>query len=288
MNLSAIAIKRPVFTVMVTFALMVLGYVGFTRLGTDLFPDVNFPVVVVNIAYPGASPSEVESLVTRPVEDAVVSLNGIDRVRTFSREGMSQTLIIFKLGRDLQEAATEVRERVAQTRFRLPQEVKEPAVNRFDVGAAPVLTYTLAGGGRSLPETAKFAKDVLKPALEQVDGVASVDVKGGAEREVQVDLDLAKIDALGLSPMAIMARIKAQNLTVPAGRFDEGVREVAVRTVGEFKNVDEIRALIVATTKDGSAVRLGEVAEVVDGYEDLKTRIRSNGEPAVAFDIVKQ
>ena len=288
MNLSAIAIKRPVFAVMVTLALLVLGWVGLSRLGTDLFPDVSFPVVVVNIAYPGASPSEVESLVSKPIEDAVVSLNGIDRVRTFSREGMSQSIIIFKLGRDLQEAATEVRERVAQTRFKLPQEVKEPAVNRFDVGAAPVLTYTLAGTGRSLPETAKFARDIVKPALEQVEGVAAVDVKGGAEREVQVDLDLAKIDALGLAPLTILQAIKSQNLTVPAGRFDEGAREVAVRTVGEFKTADEIRQLIVATAKDGSTVRLRDVAEVVDGYEELKTRIRSNGDPAVSFDVIKQ
>jgi hydrophobe/amphiphile efflux-1 (HAE1) family protein len=288
MNISAIAIKRPVFTVMVTLALMVLGYVGFSRLGTDLFPDVTFPVVVVNVAYPGASPSEVEALVTKPIEDAVVSLNGIDRVRTFSREGVSQAIIIFKLGRDLQEAATEVRERVAQTRFKLPQEIKEPAINRFDVGAAPVLTYTLSGGGRSLPETAKFARDVVKPTLEQIDGVASVDVYGGSEREVQVDLDLAKIDALHLSPLAIMQQIKAQNLTVPAGRFDEGVREVTVRTVGEFKTVDEIRALIVANAPDGSSVRLSDVAEVIDGYEELKTRIRSNGEPAVSFSVLKQ
>ncbi|HLK44415.1 MAG TPA: efflux RND transporter permease subunit, partial [Acidimicrobiales bacterium] len=133
MNLSAIAIKRPVFTVMVTLALMVLGLVGYSRLGTDLFPDVTFPGVVVTVPYPGASPAEVEQLVSKPLEDSVVSLNGIDRVRTFSREGSSTTFVIFKLGVDIQEAATEVRERVAQARYKLPQEVKEPAIARFDV-----------------------------------------------------------------------------------------------------------------------------------------------------------
>ncbi|MBN9166309.1 MAG: efflux RND transporter permease subunit [Myxococcales bacterium] len=288
MNLSAIAIKRPVFTVMVTVALMVLGAMGFTRLGTDLFPDVSFPVVVVNIPYPGASPREVEQLVTKPLEDSVVSLNGIDRLKTTSREGMSQTIILFKLGVDLQDAATQVRERVAQTRYKLPNEVKEPSVARFDVGAAPVLTYTLSGGGRSLPETAQFARDVIKPALEQVDGVASVDVKGGAEREVHVELDRAKVDALHLSPLAIMQQLRAQNLNVPAGHYDEGAREISVRTVGELKNVDEIRALIVATAADGSSVRLSDIAMVEDGYQELRTRIRVNGEPAVAFDVVKQ
>ncbi|MBX3206504.1 MAG: efflux RND transporter permease subunit [Labilithrix sp.] len=288
MNLSAIAIKRPVFTVMVTVALMVLGAMGLSRLGTDLFPDVAFPVVVVNVPYPGASPREVEQLVTKPLEDAVVSLNGIDRLKTTSREGMSQTVILFKLGVDLQDAATQVRERVAQTRYKLPNEVKEPSVARFDVGAAPVLTYALSGGGRSLPETAQFARDVIKPALEQVDGVASVDVKGGAEREVHVELDRAKIDALRLSTLAILQQLKAQNLNVPAGHYDEGAREISVRTVGEFKNVEEIRSTIVATAADGSSVRLSDVAMVEDAHQELRTRIRVNGEPAVAFDVVKQ
>lgn len=288
MNLSSIAIKRPVFTVMVTVALMVLGAMGLSRLGTDLFPDVSFPVVVVNVPYPGASPREVEQLVTKPIEDAVVSLNGIDRLKTTSREGLSTTLILFKLGVDIQDAATQVRERVAQTRYKLPTEVKEPAVTRFDVGSAPVLTYTLSGGGRSLPETAQFARDVIKPALEQVDGVASVDVKGGAEREVHVDLDRAKIDALQLSTLAILQQLKAQNLNVPAGHYDEGAREVSVRTVGELKTVDEIRNLIVATAHDGSSVRLSDIASVEDGHQELRTRIRVNGEPAVSFDVVKQ
>ena len=288
MNISEIAIKRPVFTVMVTFALMVLGAIGLSRIGTDLFPDISFPVVVVNVPYPGASPREVEQLVAKPLEDAIVSLNGIDQLRSTSREGQASIIILFKLGVDLQDAATQVRERVAQTRFKLPTEVKEPSVARFDVGAAPVLTYALSGAGRSLPEIGQFARDVIKPALEQVDGVASVEVKGGAEREVHVDLDRAKIDALGLSTVAILQSIKSQNLSVPAGHFDEGIREISVRTVGELKSVDEIRSLIVATAADGSSVRLSDIARVEDGHEELRTRIRVNGESAVTFDVLKQ
>lgn len=288
MNLSAIAIKRPVFTVMVAAALMVLGFMGLSRLGTDLFPDVTFPVVVVNIPYPGASPREVEQLVTKPVEDAVVSMNGIDRMKTFSREGLSQVIIIFKLGVNVEEAATQVRERVSQTRFKLPQEIKEPAVSRIDVGAAPVLTYTLRSEGKSLADIAKYARDVIKPSLEQVDGVAAIEVKGGAEREVHVDLDRARIDSLGLSPISIMQTLRSQNLNVPAGHFDEGAREITVRTVGELTKVEQIREIIVATAADGSNVRLADVANVEDGYKELRTRIRVNGEPAVSFDVLKQ
>jgi hydrophobe/amphiphile efflux-1 (HAE1) family protein len=287
-NLSAIAIKRPVFTVMVTVALMVLGIMGYKNLGTDLFPDVSFPVVSVTVPYPGAAPGEVEQLVTKPLEDAIVSLNGIDRLKTYSREGVSQVIVLFKLDVDIQKASTEVRERVAQSRYKLPTEIKEPIISRLDVGAAPVITYTLEGGGRSLAETAKFARDVVKPALEQVDGVASVNVQGGAEREVHVDLDMARIDSLHLSPLAILQQLKAENLNVPAGHFDEGTKEISVRTVGELRTVEAIREIIVATARDGSSVRLRDVATVEDGYQELRTRIRTNGQPAVSFDVVKQ
>jgi hydrophobe/amphiphile efflux-1 (HAE1) family protein len=287
MNLSAVAIKRPVFTVMVTVALLVLGAVGLSRLGTDLFPDVSFPVVTVNIVYPGASPTEVENQVSKPMEDAVVSLNGLDRVMTYSREGLSTSIIFFKLGVDIQEAATLVRERVAQSRFKLPQDIKEPVVNRLDPSATPVLIYTLHGQGL-LSQIRKYADDVLRPALEQVDGVAAVNIKGGADREVHVDLDLSRLDALGLSPEAISMSLRGNNLTVPAGHYDESTREISVRALGELNTVEQIRDLVIATAKDGSAVRLRDVASVEDGWEEMRTRIRGNGDEAVSFEVVKQ
>jgi hydrophobic/amphiphilic exporter-1 (mainly G- bacteria), HAE1 family len=287
MNLSAIAIKRPVFTVMMAVALMVLGVVGYQRLGTDLFPDVAFPVVGVNVIYPGASPAEVETQVSKPIEDAVISLNGIDRVRTYSREGVSTTVIMFKLNVDVQEAATQVRERVAQARFKLPKDVEEPVVNRFDSNAAPVLLYTLRGQ-RSLSQIRKFADDVIRPALEQVDGVAAVNIRGGAEREVKVMLDRARIDALNVPPSQIVAAIQGANLTMPAGRYEDGQNEISVRALGELAEVGTLRDLVVAVAKDGSAVRLRDVAEVEDGFADLRTRIRVNTEEAVSFELIKQ
>lgn len=287
MNLSAIAIRRPVFTVMVTLAIFVLGVVGFKELGTDLFPDVTFPAVVVTVPYPGASPSEVENLVTKPLEDNVVSLNGIDRVRSFSREGSSMVFVMFNLGTNIDEAATEVRERVSIAKAKFPTDVKEPSISRFDVSAAPVLTYTLSGPG-SLSQLRKFAEDEIRPKLEQVSGVAAVDINGGATREIRVALDRAKVDALGLSPGAIVQRLRAENLNVPAGHFSEGDREVSVRTVGEFTNVEQVRDTIVATAADGSAVRLRDVANVEDGFADMRTRVLVNGEEAVTLEIRKQ
>jgi HAE1 family hydrophobic/amphiphilic exporter-1 len=287
LNISAIAIKRPVFTVMVTTALLVLGFMGFARLGSDLFPDVSFPAVVVTVPYPGAGPSEVEQLVSKPLEDSVVSINGIDRVRSYSREGSSMLFVMFNLGVDVKDAATEVRERISQVRYKLPPETKEPIVQRFDVSAAPVLTYTLRGGG-SLSELRAYADDVLRPALEQVEGVAAVDVKGGAKREIRVELDRARVDALGLSPGQIVQRLRMENLNVPAGHYDEGTREISVRTLAEFTNVEQIREAIVATSPDGSAVRLRDLGSVSDGFEDQRVRVRVNGKEAVTFEVRKR
>jgi hydrophobic/amphiphilic exporter-1 (mainly G- bacteria), HAE1 family len=287
MNLSAIAIRRPVFTAMIAVAILVLGLMGFRRLGSDLFPDVAFPAVVVTVPYPGASPAEVESLVTKPLEDSVISLNGIDRVRSFSREGSGVVFVMFHLGVDVAEAASEVRERVSQVRYRLPEETREPIIQRFDVSAAPVLTYTLRGNG-SLSELREYADDVLRPALEQVAGVAAVDVRGGAKREVRVELDRARLDALGLTPGGVVQQLRAENLNVPAGHFPEGEREISVRTLAEFKSVEQVRDTIVATSPDGSAVRLKDIARVLDGFEDMRTRARVNGQEAVALEIRKQ
>lgn len=287
MNLSAIAIRRPVFTVMVTVALLVLGLVGFRRLGTDLFPDVSFPAVAVVVPYPGASPSEVETLVTKPIEDAVISINGIDRVRTFSREGSALAVILFNLGVDVKDAATEVRERISQIRYKFPDDAKEPQISRFDVSASPIITYTLRGP-TSLAELREYVDDVIRPAIEQVEGVAAVNIEGGPEKEITVKLDRAKIDALGISPGSIAMRLRAENLNVPAGRFEEGAREVGVRTVGEFTDVEQVRNVIVQTAPDGSVVRLRDVAQVVDGFAELRTRARVNGEEAVTFAIQKQ
>ncbi len=287
MNISEIAIKRPVFTVMVTFALVVLGLVGLSRLGTDLFPDVSIPIVAITVPYPGAGPAEVESLVTRPVEDAIVSLNGIDHIQSTSREGAASIVVLFKLGVNIEEAATQVRERITQVRPKLPTDVKEPSITRIDASAAPVLVYSLHGN-RPLNELRKFADETIRPALEQVDGVAQLTISGGADREVQVDLDPAKLDALSTSPEAIVLALKAGGVTVPAGRLTQGQNEISVRTVGDFTSVESVRDLVISSARDGSLVHLRDVANVQDGFAELRTRIFVNNDEAVSFEVVKQ
>lgn len=287
MNISEIAIKRPVFTVMVTLALVVLGVVGMTRLGTDLFPDVSVPVVSIIVPYPGASPTEVETLVTKPVEDQVVSLNGIDHMQSSSREGASQIVILFKLGVNIEEAANQVRERITQVRPKLPPDVKEPSITRIDASAAPVLIYSVHGK-RPLNALREFTDTVIRPAIEQVDGVAQLRISGGADREVQVDLDTAKLDALSISPDAVAVALKSGGVTVPAGRLTQGKNETSIRTVGELSSVEQVRDLVISTARDGSSVRLRDVGQVTDSYAEMRTRIFVNNDEAVSFEVVKQ
>jgi HAE1 family hydrophobic/amphiphilic exporter-1 len=202
MWISETSIKRPVFATMVIVSFMVLGIVSMTRLGIDLFPEVNFPFVNITTVYPGASPEEVETLVTRPIEDAVAGINGVKRVQSSSTEGVSQVGLELKLEIDPQEAAAEVREKVAAIRRRLPDAIEDPTIVRFDVAALPIMNFAVAS---HLPsdKTRLMVEDDLKPLIEQVDGVASVEVNGGRVREIEVDLDPRRLEALGLPLQSI-------------------------------------------------------------------------------------
>jgi len=286
MTLSDVAIKRPVFTSMISIGIVILGVIGLTNLGVNLFPEVEFPIVTVTTIYPGAPPEEVEREVTERVEDAIASIEGIDRIQSYSSESVSNVVILFELDADPVVSATTVRERLAAIRSEFPQQVQDPAISRMDVGAAPIQLYTLSGGDD--PQALRnFATDDLKPWLEQIEGLASIRVLGGRQREINVDVDFDHATALGLTPSSISDRIRAENLSVPGGGLDEGAQRVSVRTVGEIQSVDELRRLPIMAGAEGSMVRLGDVADVVDGYAEQRTLVRSNGEPSIVFEVIK-
>ncbi len=286
MTLSDVAISRPVFTTMISAAIVVLGIMGLTSLGVNLFPEVSFPIVTVQTVYPGASPPEVEREVTERIEDAVVSVAGVDRIQSYSSESVSQVVIMFELDVDAMEAATQVRERVAQIRAQLPRDVEEPSVARVDIGAAPIMLYTLRGE-QDPQALRRFADDDLKPTLEQVAGVASIRVLGGRERQINVGIDLDRAMALGITPAMITDRIRAENISVPGGGFDEGERRIAVRTLGELQSLEDLRDLPIRNASGGSMVRLRDIADVTDGFVDDTTLVRANGEPSVVFEVLK-
>jgi HAE1 family hydrophobic/amphiphilic exporter-1 len=287
MSLSDVAIKRPVFTSMMSLCLIVLGVLGLKRLGTDLFPDVNFPVVMVTTVYKGAGPGEIETQVTKPLEDAVSGISGIDKVHSWSRENASTIAVQFKLSESLDRATQEVRDKVAGAISQLPHDADAPKVERVDIGAAPILTYAAAA---DLPSQKlhRLLEDRVQPALQQLEGVAEVRLTGGDVREVQVEIDLDKAKAAGVSPYDIEQRIGLANLNLPAGHVSLGPAEMTVRTLGQFKDVKEIAALPVAVSKTGSQVRLDEVATVTDGVAERRTVARLNGQDAIIFEVVKQ
>ncbi len=286
MWISDTSIKRPVFATMVIVSFMVLGAVSMTRLGIDLFPEVNFPFVNVSVIYPGAGPEEVETLVTRPIEDAVAGINGVKRVISTSTEGFSRVGIELRLEVDPQAAAAEVREKVAAIRERLPEQIKDPTIQRFDVAALPIAVYAV-GSTLSSDVTRRMVEDDLKPLLGQIDGVAAVEVNGGEVRELHVDLDPRRLEALNLPLTEVAAKLAADNLDVPGGQIKRDGRAVSLRTQGQYQSASEIENVILRSD-GGSTVRVKDVGVVVDGYEDRLSTTRLDGADAVSFSVRKQ
>ncbi len=271
---------------MVIVSFMVLGAVSMTRLGIDLFPEVNFPFVNVSVVYPGAGPEEVETLVTRPIEDAVAGIAGVKRVVSTSTEGFSRVGVELRLEVDPQAAAAEVREKVAAIRERLPEQIKDPTIQRFDVAALPIATYAV---GSDLPSdvTRRMVEDDLKPLLGQIDGVAAVEVNGGEVRELHVDLDPRRLEALNLPLTEVAAKLAADNLDVPGGQIKRDGQAVSLRTQGQYESAAEIENVILRSA-GGSTVRVKDVGTVVDGYEDRLSTTRLDGADAVSFSVRKQ
>lgn len=287
MFLSDVSIRRPIFTAMMSLCLIVLGVMGYTRLGTDLFPDISFPVVVVSTVYKGAGPGEIETQVIKPIEDAVAGISGVDKIHSWSRENVGTVVVQFKLSANLDRSAQEVRDKVSGIVNKLPQDADAPMVSRVDISAVPVLTYAASAQADSRT-VRKIIEDKLKPALAQIEGVADVSIDGGDVREIQVELDLDKARAVGVSAMDIAQRIGTENLDLPAGRLQLGPTELTVRSLGQFKSVDELRQLPVAQSRTGAQVRLEEIATITDGAAERRTTARLNGVDAVILEVVKQ
>lgn len=287
MGAIATFIKRPVFTFMLVMLLVVFGVKAYPGLGIDLNPDVDFPIVSVNVTYPGASPEEMESLVTKPIEDAVSSLSGIKNLSSVTRQGSSQTTIEFEFGTDPKLAANEVREKIAAVRKRLPDQVTEPVVQRFDITAQAIAYFSLASDSRSPGEIRKLATDVVKDELQRVDGVADVGVFGAAGREIQIGVDPRKLDAYKISMTQILDVVNAQNLNAPGGHVTGQGTDLLVRTIGKYRNVADIGGIIVAN-QNGALVKLSDVATVTDSWEEETVLARTNGQPSVLVSVQKQ
>jgi len=286
MFLADTAIKRPVFTIMVMAAMAVLGLSSYLQMSAELFPEIDFPFVIVNTVYHGASPDAVETDVTKRIEDAVNAIAGIKRITSFSRESFSLIFIEFELESDPDIGAQDVRDKISGIMNDLPSDIEQPIIQKFDFGARPVITYTISGD-KSLKELTSFAKNFLKRQLETVSGVGSVEIIGGSEREIQVLIDLDKMNAQNIVPGEITGAISSSNLEIPGGKLSQGNRDVVLRVMGRTTSIDELSQIIVKN-EEGKVIRLCDIANVIDGVKERKSLSRFNGMETVSLSLLRQ
>lgn len=287
MTLSDVAIRRPVFTAMMSLVLVVLGILSFGRLGVELYPPVNFPFLTVLTVYPGASPEDIERDVTEPLEDALSSISGLDTIQSFTRADSTFIVLKFDMDTDVETATNAVRDKVGGVEGALPSGADKPVIRQLDIGALPVMVATVSTKG-GINATRAVVDDRLKPALERVVGVGAVNVLGGQDREIQVDLDLDRLAALGLAPSQVAQRLGVENLSLPVGDLDVGPYRIGVRADAQFGSVAELGQMVVHQTREGAQVRLNEVATITDGFTRPDRIVRYNRDEAVAIEIVKK
>jgi HAE1 family hydrophobic/amphiphilic exporter-1 len=286
MKLADVSIRRPVFATMMIFALIVLGLFSYLKLNVDLYPDIDIPFVIVTTALPGAGPEQIENDVTKKIEDAVNPVAGVDYIQSTSQENLSMVMIAFKLEVDGKSAAQEVREKIAAIRADLPAEIKDPVIQRYDASSLPIFSITVSGN-KSSKDITSFTKDVVKKRLENIPGVGSVDLVGGAEKEVQVEIDAARLQAYNLSIQDVINSVGSQHVEIPGGNLTEGPRQLLLRTMGKYKTVEDFNKVIVATPM-GKPVYVSDIGKVIDGIKEQTSLTRVNGKIAVGLNIIKQ
>lgn len=285
-DISSFSVRRPVFTAMATLIVIILGGVALSRLPIDLMPDITYPTLSISTTYENASPREIETLVTRPVEQAMSAVPGVEEVSSVSSEGQSSVRVTFAWGTNLDAAANDVRDRLDRIIPQLPDDAERPRLRKFDLASFPVLI--LGASSRLDPvQMRRILEDEVRYRVERVPGVAALDIWGGLEREIHVNILPERIKALDIPLDQIVNRIRSSNLTLPAGVVESGNHEIAVRTPGEFVSLDELRATVVAD-RGGNVVRLRDVAEVEDSWQRVTRIVRVNGEPGVRLSVSKQ
>jgi HAE1 family hydrophobic/amphiphilic exporter-1 len=289
MSIPRTAIQRPVTMFMLSGVIILLGTISLMRLPVDLMPDISYPSITVRVAYPGVGPLEIEELVTRPIEQAMSAVAGLERLESTSAEGSGRVTLNFAWGTDLNEAADDVRNRLDRVRGRLPEEADAPVMFKFDANSMPIMGVGVEGVDGNLDRVAlrEMAEHDLSPRLERVPGVASVSVEGGLRRQIHVELSKEKIRALDLPVDRIISLLRSENQNIPVGEIDEGDLTYLVRSQGQFENLEQIRDLVVMA-RQGVPVYLKDIAEVKDSTEDLRSFTRINGKPGVRLRVTKQ
>lgn len=286
MSLSAVCIRRPVFTSMLMLMPIVLGLVGLSRMGMDLFPNVEIPVVLVSTVRTGTSVEEMETSITKPLEEAINTISGIEEMVSNSKEGISQLRVQFELEKNRDIAMQEVQAKVNTVLKDLPPNTDAPVVDKFDVNATPVLTVVVSGQ-RSLREVTEIARREIRDGLSGLSGVGSVTLTGGLKRAIQISIDTNKLESFHLSIEQVRQALAAENLEVPGGRVDQSSRELVLRTIGRIEDPRDFNNLIVAQI-NGQTVRIKDIGRADDSFEEPRGLARLDDKPAVALVVLKQ
>ncbi|HVH10787.1 MAG TPA: efflux RND transporter permease subunit [Gemmatimonadales bacterium] len=286
MFLSDLSIKRPVFATMMMLALVVLGLFSYRRLNIDQFPDVEFPLLVIQTRYAGASPESVEREVTKKIEEQVNTVEGVKQISSTSTEGFSTIVVLFNLGTRIMDAQADVRAKIDAIRRDLPTDIDPPVIARANPSDQPIFVLSVRGEGWPLRDLTRLADEVVSRRIENNSGVGSVSLVGGLKREIHVLLLPDRLNALGVSPDMVTRAVERENGDVPVGRVEQGNAEQLVRVAGKLRDPQDFARLIVAT-RGAVAVRLGQVARIEDAQEEARDAAYVNGERAVALEVRK-
>ena len=288
MWITELSIRRPLLMLMAILSVMIFGLIAYSRLGVDLFPSVEFPVVSITVPYPGASPEVVESLVSRPIEDAVSGLADLDTVSSTSSEGVAVVVVTFKDKADPKTVAIDVEKRVNAIRGSLPNDILSPTILKFDFTAAAIMNIGIYGDGLSASQAFRLADEVVRPRLETTNGVGQVSIFGGQQREVQVRVDPTRLRAYGLTLAQVSQALGLENVDAPGGRIEDGNRNLNLRIDAKFRSVDEITETVVSSLPTGGTVRVRDLAKVEDTFKEQTFLARVDGRPGVGISVSKQ
>jgi HAE1 family hydrophobic/amphiphilic exporter-1 len=280
------SIYRPVLTTVIFIIIILLGIVSFMRLSIDMMPEVEYPTISVSTSYGNVGPEEIEELITKPIEQALAAVQNVEEISSTSSEGSSNVSVSFEWGTDLDVASNDIRERIDMVIRALPDDVDRPNIRKFDISSMPILMLGVSSS-MNLLDLRELIEDQVQYRLERVNGVASTMIRGGLNREIHVNLKAAKLKAIGLSPQTVIIALRSENLNVPAGTYEKGDKDILIRTQGEFSSLNDIRETVV-TVKNGIPVRIGDIADVEDSWEEIRSLSRINGRDGLNIGIFKQ
>ncbi|MCL5057910.1 MAG: efflux RND transporter permease subunit [Actinobacteria bacterium] len=285
MKIANFSVDRPVAISMLIVALVLVGVVALPKLRVDLYPDMNLPYVLITTEYEGASPAEVENLVTKPLESSLSTVSNVKEVISWSEPGVTRIVMSMNWGTDMDQAALDMRDKVDMVRGYLPSEVKTPRVLKLDPNSMPIMTFALSGS--DLSEMKRVAEDIIQPRLERAEGVASVYVTGGKEKEIKVVLNQAKLQIYGLTAGQVAQTISSDNLTGTAGSVARGASDLDIRVIGEYKKAKDLEDILVGLP-GGGTVRLRDIADIKDDTKKTTQISYVNGQPSVGITVMKE